>query len=261
MFKEKILDHIVQIDLKKRWKGILGQVDQVTTKHVVKKTLFLSPGEWHYTESVLCHFTDVQWVIEGGYKSAERKRLVIFPDYMRYHDIANPIALLKISHKERKNELTHRDYLGALLSLGVERDIIGDIIVGEDSAYLFTTPEMKDYIKFNLNTVGSIKVLIEDADFLPEDVASDEMIIMSGTVASLRIDSVISMVLHLSRQKAQSLVSAQKVKVNWVPVQKKILLLKEEDMVSVSGFGRFKLISIGNLSRSKRWHVEVGKMK
>jgi len=261
MFKENLLDHITQMDIKKRWKGILDQADLVATKNVLKITSFLSPGEWYYADSILSHYSDIQWVVDGGYQNAERKRLLLFPDFMQYSDIGNFIALLKISHKARSDELTHRDYLGALLSLGIEREVIGDIIVGKERAYLFTTPEMKDYIKFNLNTVGSIKVLIEDDDYLPDDVVSDEMITMTGTVASLRIDSVISMALHVSRQKAQSLISSQKVKINWVPVQKNISLLKEQDLVSVSGFGRFKLISIGNLSRSKRWHIEVGKMK
>lgn len=261
MLKENILGHIQQSEIKKKWRGILDQAEQVMNKHVIRKTLFLSPGEWNYAESILCHYSNVQWLADGGYENAERKRLVIFPDYKHYDSIEDFIALLKIKHNAKTGDLTHRDYLGALLSLGIEREIIGDIIVGEDWAYLFTTSEMKDFIKFNLNTVGSSKVMIEDADSLPDDVESDQMIIIAGTVASLRIDSVISMVLRLSRQKSQSLVTSHKVKINWVPVQKNMLLLKERDMISVSGFGRFKLLSIGNLTRSQRWRIEVGKMK
>ena len=261
MSKEDILNHINQNDIKNKWKVILDQADQVTRKHNVKKTAFLSPGEWGYAESVLCRYKDIKWISEGGYEDAERKRLILFPDYIDYEEIEKSVALLKVNHKLKSGELTHRDYLGALLSLGIDREIIGDIIVGEGVAYIITTPEMKDYIKLNLDTVGAIKVVIDETDSLPDEITSTTMNILSGTVASLRIDSVISMALKLSRQKSQVLIDAQKVKVNWIPVQKSMVLLKEQDLVSVSGFGRFKLLNIGNMSRSNRFHIEVGKMK
>ena len=261
MLKEDIVNHINQIDIKNKWKIILDQAEQVTRKHTVRKTAFLSPGEWGYTVSVLCHYKDIQWTLEGGYEDAERKRLILYPDYYHYDEIEKSIAMLKVCHKSKSGDLTHRDYLGALLSLGIDRDIIGDIIVREGEAYIMTTPEMKDYFIFNLLTVGALKVVIEEVDILPEEITRTKMNIHSGTVASLRVDAVISMALKISRQKAQNLLDAQKVKVNWVPVQKSILLLEEQDLVSVGGFGRFKLLNIGNMSRSNRFHIEVGRMK
>lgn len=261
MYKHNILDHITQIDIKNRWKRIIDQADSVVKNHVAKATTFLSPGEWSYAESVFYHYEDIQWVLEGGYQGAERKRLVIFPDYMQHDEVHPPITLLKISHKSKVRHLTHRDYLGALLSAGVERDIIGDIIVTDKMAYLFITPEMRDFIRFNLTTVGSNKVFVEDAAYLPDNTMDQGMNIVTGTVASLRVDSIISVALRLSRQKARDLVDGEKVKVNWVPVQKNVLQLKEQDMISISGYGRFKLLRIGNMSRSQRWPIEVGKLK
>ena len=254
-------DHIPQKGIRKRWGTILGQAETVLRTHNTKITSFLTPGEWGYAESLLSHFIDLRWMLEGGYQDAERRRLIMMPDYRTPEDLAPSVAFLRATHKAAMKTLTHRDYLGAVLSMGIEREMIGDILVYHHSACIVVVPELKEYLMWHLDSVGSVGVTVEGIDEIPESATLDELEVIMGTVASLRLDAVLSVALRISRQKAQALIKSQKVSVNWKPVQKQTVALHEHDIISIQGSGRLKLLKVGVLSRSHRWQIEIGKMK
>lgn len=254
-------DQITDSEIRKRWKFILDQASSVSRDHCAKVTPFLSPGEWSYTDLLMSQYSDLNWSLVGGYEFAERKRLLMMPDYFQNDQIDSVIAILLVKHSEKNRTLSHRDYLGAFLSLGIRRDVIGDICIIDQSAYIMVTPDMKDYITWNLNSVGSAKVTVEEVDHLPKHTKLEDMDITKGTVASLRLDAILSLALKISRSNAQSMISGKKISLNWQMVNKHNTIVEEKDTISIFGYGRLKLLEIGNMSRSKRWHVRIGKMK
>jgi RNA-binding protein YlmH len=254
-------DYIPQKEIRKRWRTILDQAESAIRTHKIKITSFLTPGEWGYADSLLSHCVDLRWKLEGGYHEAERRRVIMMPDYRSPEDLAPPVAFLRVTHKANMKTLTHRDYLGAIISMGIEREMIGDILVDHHSACIVVVPELKDYLIWHLDAVGSVSVTVEDIDEIPELELREEFEVTKGTVSSLRLDAVLSVALRISRQKAQALIKSQKVSLNWKPVQKHTVALHEHDTISIQGFGRLKLLKIGVLSRSQRWLIEIGKMK
>ena len=151
-----------------------------------------------------------------------------------------PIVLLKISPAAAKfaDDLTHRDFLGTLMGLGIERDVIGDIIVRDRNAYIFAAARMADYFKENLSTVRHTTVTVSELNDIPEDIApkfeSEEPI-----VASLRLDGILSKLYHLSREKAKQLFAKEQILINGLVTMNPSIIPKPGDVISVRGHGKW----------------------
>ena len=131
-----------------------------------------------------------------------------------------------------QTDLSHQDYLGSILGLGIDRGKVGDILVSEEQTICFVSEEIADYILVNLEKVSRTPVQVEKTD-LSEIEAKKEIEVRRLTVASMRLDAVAGSVLHLSRGKVQALIAGEKANVNWNVTTNPSLLLKEGDMVSV----------------------------
>ena len=156
------------------------------------------------------------------------------------YDQPFPILCLCIAPSMEKygEVLSHRDYLGALMSLGVERDLIGDIYVAEKTAYVFCLEHIADYIKENLTTVRHTDVRVSILEHAPETagpVLEKRMII----VASERLDAVISQVFGLSRSRSLSLFPQGKVFVNGRQISNNSTTCHPSDKISARGYGKF----------------------
>ena len=167
-----------------------------------------------------------------------------------------PITILKVSPLNAKfaDALTHRDFLGALMNLGIERDQIGDIAVRDNEAYIFATDKMADYICEKLDKVKHTNVKCEITDNIPDGElyrCENEEIIVS----SVRIDCVIAGVFKLSRNEAQNLIESEKVFVNSRAVISVSKELCENDVVSVRGYGKF--VFSGEKSRTKKGRIVI----
>lgn len=261
MSLEAALSRISQPDTRQRWETLIDQAELAAERHLPKVSFFLTPGEWMLAESLLVHVWGIKWLLDGGIQDAERRRLIVVPDYMKPSDEQPVVTFLEIKRSPKSFSLTHRDYLGALLSMGVQREVIGDIIIQDELAWVAVVPEMAEYIGWNLETVGRVKVTTKLTETVSIKFRPLDMQFVDGTVASLRLDAVLSLALKVSRAKAQALISGQKVNVNWQTTVKQDIELREGDVLSVKGFGRLSLVKIGSLSRSQRWHIQVGIMK
>ena len=197
----------------------------------------------------------------GGYEGAERA-VVRFgsPDELGY-DEEFPIDILEISPLAEKfaDDLTHRDFLGALMSIGIERELLGDIIVTGKKAYVFTLSRISEYIMDNLTSVRHTSVSLRKAESSELDAAyhgfEKEKVVQ---VASERCDAVISKVFNLSRSASSEYFRQKKVFVNGCITENTSLILKEGDMVTVRGFGRFKLLKMNGTSRKGKLNIVVG---
>lgn len=195
--------------------------------------------------------------IEGGAPLCERK-IIRFgnPGY----EEAFPIVRLEISPKAPKfaEHLTHRDFLGALMNLGIERDMMGDIFLpDEKGALLFCHENIADYLMENLDRVRHTNVICARAE---GDIAllSAEPERISVTVASPRADGVISKVYNLSREESRSLFNNGRIFINGIRTENVACQLKEEDTVTVRGRGKFIFYGQSGVSRKGKERVEVG---
>jgi RNA-binding protein YlmH len=181
------------------------------------------------------------------------------PDEFGYEEDF-PVVALKIQPKLKKfsDELTHRDFLGSLMNLGIERKYLGDIIVKDNCAYVFIIEKFKDYIIENLSKVKHTVITIEVAQKIPEgELFITESI--SIPVSSLRLDCLLAGVYNLSRSQVTELFLAKKVFVNGRLIENISHLPKEKDVISLRGFGRFIFSSTGGTSKKGRIYVNLEK--
>lgn len=198
----------------------------------------------------------VSYKLWGGHTFAERKVFTAYPDFLELEDEAlneaADITILHITNTARKS-LSHRDFLGALMSMGIERDRVGDILVCEDEAVVFVSGAIADFLERELDKVGNCRVNIErlpyvDADFLESFLPKKEN--RTQIVASMRLDCIVADVYSLSRSDAKRLVESEAVRVNYKTCTSADKILENGDLVSVSGKGRFEVADIeGNTKK------------
>ncbi len=190
----------------------------------------------------------------GGYREAERKMVGCFPAEYACDEEYFPIKTLKISPAETSG-LTHRDYLGALIGLGIKRECIGDISLTGDGAYCFCTEEIADFIIYNLKSVGRTSAKVcetQNAEISPREYNR-----FSGTVASIRLDSVMAAVIGTSRAKIKELIAEGNVLVNYLPTKSESAKLKPGDVISARGFGKFIFLGASGPTKKGRLKIEA----
>ena len=171
-----------------------------------------------------------------------------------------PVCWLKISPLLLKysEKLTHRDYLGSILGLGLERSCIGDIIVKDSLAYVFCVHRVKDLILQELTQVRHTQVQVSEAEFLESEI-QPELEIIKGSVSSLRLDAVISLAFHLSRSQSCALIEAGQVYINSRLNLSNGAVLKDGDRISVRHKGKFIFLDGKNKSKKNKCIVEIHK--
>lgn len=195
----------------------------------------------------------------GGFSDAEKKIVGVFPDWCEPQEDLFPIAVLRIK-SSFSGGLTHRDYLGSLLSLGIDQSKLGDILVdSESSAYCFVYEDIAQYICDNLRKIGNKGVTVTSISLDEVADVSRKYQRMELVCASLRTDAVVAAITKLSRQKASELISSGKVKINHRVTSDNSKPLSVDDLVSIRGFGRFVIRGEGGKTRKDRLHITVDK--
>jgi len=243
-------------------KELLRRIDDLADaaiyKNQVSVSRFLSPPEISAACSKLQRLSGIGYELYGGYDGSERNAVVIFPEG-KIPDPQVYFAAIKIHFsKYDVKYANHRMILGSLLSLGIKRDGIGDIIIDNDTAYIMAAKQMAEYICNNLSGVSRATVSAEYIDDLSSiNLNSAEPSIVSGTVASLRIDSVLSLAMKIPRSKAAELINDQLVYVNWQNISKSTFIVQEGHIISVRRKGRIIVKNIGGISKKGRTYIEL----
>lgn len=230
-------------------------------------TGFMSDRVAILAERLLRHLgaTNNEYFFDGGYDWASRKILVFVPDYMTEEECRSsensPLRFVHVSYY-KEYTLSHRDFLGSLLGDGVSRDVLGDILVNDSdkTTDIVVCDSILSYMLHSFFTVGRAKVdcteISREALYAPEQKTET----VKDTVASLRLDAVISSALGMSRDKASQAVARGLVELNHFPCSKGERLLSEGDTVTVRGFGKFVLSNVGALSKKGRIFVEIKRL-
>lgn len=234
-------------------------INRVATRHAVKRTDFLDPRQGAIIMS-LANKADVNMRLDGGYRDAERQRAVIVPDFLEPEHEDEGIRVLSITSADNRfSSLIHGDFLGAILGLGVKRDKIGDIHVLEQACHILVAEEISDYFSMNLNQVHRVSVSTELLPLTALRTAEAPLEEMSLSVASLRLDGIVSDVWRLSRAKVLVPIKAGRCRLNWKVEEDPSKALKDGDVVSLQGFGRFKVLEVEGMTKKGRMRVKIGK--
>jgi len=234
---------------------IIDAFTATTDKNIIRSTPFLNGHEINVAKKVASHFC-VPYGFYGGYKEAERCMLVCYPDFLYPENEDIPIKVIKACTKN-KSRLSHRDYMGAVLNLGIKREKIGDIVVCDDCGYIFCTDDIADYIMMQVEKIGNCGVVLTISDFCNVSIPPKQFKEITDSVSSVRLDALVSSATGLSRNEASNLIQKGGVSVNWEVKDKNDFRPEEGDMLSVHGFGRVLFYKIGGNSKKGRTFVTL----
>ncbi len=237
---------------------------------MITSTFFLSSDERSIASSIEREYnSDIRTFYYGGFSEAERTVAVFVPSIFGVEDIGEyfsenpddcPFSLIKIS-KDRFSSLSHRDYLGSLMGLGIKRETVGDIIVRDDCTFIFALKSVCRYICENLTKVGRGTVKGEVcplSDFVYDEGETETVFV---SVASLRLDSVVSSAFNLSRTNSSLAITSGIVFVNSLQITKNDYILKEGDKIVLRGRGKVVLEKIIGESKKGRIHINIKRFK
>lgn len=230
---------------------------------------FLSPSDRHFAEKYL-QSKKRAYVAFGGYGDAERQRIYLLPEYIEH--ISSADELLEYGHScdvvalelvtDGYRRLSHRDYLGSLLGIGIERDVVGDIIVygeGGDRAAVFCDSRIAVYIGEELARIAGEKVRVREIPLENVEIPERRFAEISDTVASARLDCIVAAVCSLSRERARAAVESGLVELDFECEERADRAVCAPCMLSVRGFGRFKINSVSDKTKKGRYRLLASK--
>ncbi|MDE6034930.1 MAG: RNA-binding protein [Ruminococcus sp.] len=194
----------------------------------------------------------------GGYDGAGRKMLAVYPDFYEDYIIEDfPFRCITFTYR-KEDKLTHRDFLGTFMGMNFRRDIIGDIVVGEGMTQAFVMNFAGKLISATVSKIGKTGVKCSDGKPFEMEVRQ-EFRTVSGTVASLRIDSIVSLATGLSREKSAVMIRSERVEINHIITETVSAEVKTGDIISVRGHGKYILSEVGGNTRKNRIHIIIKK--
>ena len=197
----------------------------------------------------------------GGFEGAERQMLIYLPEYLEkdsLYDEDAPLVCLRATFFDGDTP-SHRDFLGALMGAGIARETIGDICVGKGQCDFFVTAEIAPYILQNFTGAGRTKVHLEKIPLAEVSVPEPETKEIRDTVASVRLDSIISSGFRIGRSAAAQYVTAGKVAIDGLPCEKPDKAVDAGVKISVRGLGKIKLRSINGQTKKGRISIIINR--
>ena len=239
--------------LAKLWDKITGAI----RKNIPGETAFLSPRELEMARYL---FGDEPGLYAfGGYEDAERKMLVYLPDYLEESALTeedSPVVCLRATFFQGDSP-SHRDFLGALIGAGISRENIGDICVGKGCCDFFVTQSVAPFLLQSFTGAGRTRLHLEQISLAEVQVPDPEVKEIKDTLASLRLDSVISAGFRIGRSLASTYVTSGKAAIDGLPCEKPDKPVSEGCKISVRGLGKIKLAKINGTTKKDRISVVI----
>ncbi len=248
--REKLLSHVREAEEKQSLARIVDLVELSLKFYHPHITDFLDPHLRQMAGDILQGIREIGFEFYGGYPDSERQRILIYPVEEETAGLDWEIASLKISGNFAFQKVTHRDFLGSLLGLGLRREKVGDILVREEEALVFVDREVADFVSLNLQKVHRVPVRVEAAEEV--ELIPEEGKIIIATVASLRIDAVVAHGFGISRTQALREIRGDKIKLNWKNTTNPDQAVREGDIISGRGRGRMKVEEISGETKKGR---------
>lgn len=255
MDKLRLTAHIKDLELKNKMYRVIDKANSSLKNYDIKTTEFLNPFEVKNAIDILNSENDLKYKVDGGYEESERKIICIFPYYVDEEDVKGNLKAIQIEGNFKFKSISHRDYLGALLNLGIKREKIGDILIHNNFCQVIVSEDICDFIVMNLTKVSRNNVKVKEIDL--EDIVKNELEFkeISFTVSSSRIDSIISGVYNLSRTESVKLIKNERVNVDYEKITSPSKEIKDNTLISVRGHGRV-IVDIGDFTKKGRIKVK-----
>ncbi|MCF2611836.1 MULTISPECIES: YlmH/Sll1252 family protein [Fusobacterium] len=218
--------------------------------YFIETDMFYPPNIWNILEKI--NINGMKFLMCGLTENSEKKNIIIFPKDFQGEMPEFQLTFFKIDGTNRFKELEHKDFLGTIMSLGIKREILGDLIVKENIAYGVILKEKFEIIE-NLEKVSNIPVKISEIS--KDEVPQSEFKELLITVPSIRLDSVVGEITNNSRQKSVSLIDEGFVMVNYNIQKSKSLELKEKDIITIRKVGKFIFENI--VGENKKGKIKI----
>lgn len=234
----------------KGYEDLIARIDdllfQYETYHKSVATNFLTEEEIEVSKRYLGKQHD--YTIDGGYEGSQRGRLIFLYDSDTY------VIGLKCHLNNKFIKLSHRDVLGAIMSLNIEREMIGDIFVNEDGIVFFAHPNIAEYLIMSLRRIHNVNV---EFDYLTETFHPViNYKIIKDTISSTRIDVIVASLCHTNRTNAQRLIKSKMVSVNHQTIEDYAKLCNNNCTISIRKYGRFEFLGVIKTTKKDRLLVE-----
>lgn len=220
-------------------------------------TAFTDPGQ----RALLAQYAylwDAAMFSFGGYTGAERQIVAFSPEQDEYQ-VEYPLVAMQVSGNFSFAQVTHRDYLGSLLALGMKREMVGDILVRPEGCQLVLHEKIASYVLANWQTVGRVGVKVEEIPLAELRPPQPKIVLRQATVASFRLDAIVAVAYGLSRTQAANYIRGGKLKHNFSLETRCDRTVEVGDMLSLAGQGRAQLQVVGGQSKKGRWHIEIAR--
>ena len=237
-------------------------------KNMMTYTDFLDPAEQSCLRAAFSRGAACGTLFYGGFEDAERVVMFCLPDYMTMgeelpEEICETLSVVRASHSERASasrsgrSLSHGDYLGALMGLGLKREKIGDILVRPDGADIIVLSEIADHIARELVSAGRSSLSTEVVPIEELILPARETQVFTDTVASLRLDNVLSAAFRISRSKASDAIRQGIVFVDHMEASKPDMQIAEGALLNIRHKGRARLAEIAGRSKKGRLTIKI----
>ena len=237
----------------------LDKLELAQNRSVPACTPFLSPGEQASVTDLLNAWGRPRHLFFGGYEGAERAVCAFLPDWQEESDFLadpeGPVAALEAAFPADA-ELSHRDILGALMGLGITREKLGDILLDHGRCQVLVLRDALPILLSQWESAGRWKMKLREIPLEQLEAKPPQVKTIRDTVAALRLDAVLSAMLHISRGTAAELIEAGRVEINHLPVEKPHAPVYEQDVFTVRGKGRFRLTALPGKSKKDRSIIE-----
>lgn len=224
---------------KLKYTRIVEKAQNALKNHSAEAVCFVDPFWQEMAASIANRFDDLKAYFFGGINDAESKFLVFVPWYIE------PISeeyISIVSFDNPYNDVKHSDVLGKILSLGVERKVVGDIIIS-NKVYIVVSKSIENYILSEFRNIRRHEIVpytVNSADEVPEHNYTEKIVV----VPSMRLDAVVSKIYNISRNEAQDMISKGLLKLDYRPFDKYSYEIKDRSMISLRGFGRARVLEI-----------------
>lgn len=239
---------------------VLDQMERAQRRAIPCVTQFLSPAQRAAAEPLLAACGHPKHIFWGGFEGAERTVCAFLPDWLEQEDFIadsdGPLGAVEASFLERAG-LTHRDLLGGLMGIGLTREKVGDILVGDGTAQIVALKEAVPIIVSQFDQAGRYRLKLKEMTLMDLAPAPAEVKIIHDTVAALRLDAVLSSGFSIARGKAADAITGGRVSLNHRECLKPDKLVEEGDILTCRGLGKCVLKIVGGQSRKGRIIIEI----
>ena len=233
--------------------GVCDRMTACREKNIITATKFLDARQLALTKQLLANTGCGNHIFDGGVPDAERVVCVFMPDYPVNYEL---LKFIRASKSER-DILTHRDYLGSLMGLGIKRDCIGDIFVHDGGADIVVLSEIADFLMLEYKKAGKKQLSLK---FISDDeinTGANDFTVIRAIVPSMRLDAIAGAVFKLSRSDSAELVKNGRILLNSTECNKPDKVVSEGDKITIRGKGKAEIIGVAGKTKKDRIALEI----